>query len=431
MTRTRKLTLSTIVILALLFTTIMLTAFPASTAYALSSDIEKCREMVQKFEKNLPNFISEYNSSISDKYKSFNANYIEHTKIIHLIEDNSYAVLVDFDGNNGYLVLTGDNTIYGFKPDGDAARLFAYDELYYSYLDGFLFKDENEILQNCDGTPVRNNDSYSGQTGDGDGAIFNLSSYVTAKYPGYTLDYNQNYLDLDFYCGTQQDLSYYQLRSKNANGTWNGSYTPEGNCSLVAMYNVMRSWAQNGFINIPYANKINILPNISSDPLYNTYGRGIEFVDNGVTYKWETSTNNTLKFVPEVYIKIRYYAITNCGYTPTSGFLANSAPAAMQNVAAQYGENLTINHTSLTSIALNSLDQDLAVYLSINGSSSYGNHAVAAMGYAKYKCQNTIGGYTTTDYIYFFEIADGTRKVPQYFDPNTDANPSMSYCVLN
>ena len=103
----------------------------------------------------------------------------------------------------------------------------------------------------------------------------------------------------------------------------------------------------------------------------------------------------------------------------------------MRTVAAQYGENLSISFTNLTADALASLDQDLAVYMSINGSSSYGDHAVAAMGYTRYKRQTTIGGFTSTDYLYFYEIADGIRKVPQYFDPNTSANPSISYCVLN
>ncbi len=52
------------------------------------------------------------------------------------------------------------------------------------------------------------------------------------------------------------------------------------------------------------------------------------------------------------------------------------------------------------------------------------------MGYTRYERQTAIDGFTTKDYIYFFESADGIRKVPQYFDPNTNANPAVSYCVL-
>lgn len=431
MTKTTKLSIATIVLLALLCSALLLSALPTETAHASSEDIQKCWAAAQNFEDNLPTFIAEYNTMLSDEDEPFNATYIESTKLIRLVEDNNYAVLIDFDGGNGYLVLTGDNIIYGFETDGDAADLLTQDELFYSYYDGFLYKNELGILQELGSSSVRNNDSYSGQTGNGDGAIFDLPSYVAARYPGYTLDYIVNYLDFDFYCGTQQDLSYYQLRQKNASGAWDNSYTPEGNCSLVAMYNVMRNWAQNGFINIPYTTKVNIFPTITSDPLYNTYGRGIEFISDGITYKWETSTSTTLQFVPDVYIKLRNFAINNYGYTPISGFLANNAPATMQTVAAQYGENLSISFTNLTADALASLDQDLAVYMSINGSSSYGDHAVAAMGYTRYKRQTTIGGFTSTDYLYFYEIADGIRKVPQYFDPNTSANPSISYCVLN
>lgn len=66
----------------------------------------------------------------------------------------------------------------------------------------------------------------------------------------------------------------------------------------------------------------------------------------------------------------------------------------------------------------------------VEGIIPYACNAVAAMSYAKYKRQTTIGGFTTTNYIHFFEIADGIRKVPQYFDPNTNAKLSVSYCVL-
>ena len=69
--------------------------------------------------------------------------------------------------------------------------------------------------------------------------------------------------------------------------------------------------------------------------------------------------------------------------------------------------------------------------MSINGSSTYGNHGVSLIGYYEYSYKSGWWIFSSTKYAYFYEIADNwTSASSKFFDPNTDASPTLKACYL-
>lgn len=73
------------------------------------------------------------------------------------------------------------------------------------------------------------------------------------------------------------------------------------------------------------------------------------------------------------------------------------------------------------------LRNDRAVFLGISNSSSYGNHAVALLGYREYTYKKTWWFVETEETAYFYIILDGIKRYVSYFDPNTTAYPSFEF----
>ena len=149
-------------------------------------------------------------------------------------------------------------------------------------------------------------------------------------------------------------------------------------------------------------------------------------------YYWRPNYSSSLRVMPNLYTNIRAYAISQYGYTPESGYYASNVPDTLEYVAkTNYGITIDVTHTSTISTAISSLDSGKAVYLSINNSSTYGNHGVALIGYQEYSYTTGWWIFSQTHYVYFYQVADGWNDTAMYFDPNTDAAPSISFCVLN
>ena len=95
----------------------------------------------------------------------------------------------------------------------------------------------------------------------------------------------------------------------------------------------------------------------------------------------------------------------------------------------EYNVGIAIHFVNSVTEALPNLRNGIPSYLSIQGSSSYGNHGVCLIGYREYSYTTGWWIFETTHYAYFFQIADGRNTKPVYFDPNTSASPSISACI--
>ena len=468
-TKGYKFLISLIMAFTLLFTGFSYHSGRLMKASAMETKNEKtwcyedCEAIMIFINDNFERFVDEYNQTVSNE-EALNAEYIEYSSIIWLVEDENYGGFIDFNGSNGYLVLTVDYNIYEIENQGDFEYLRTSDELYYSYLDGFLYEDENGLLQTYDNEIAEganaqaqinavksysvdkrgSSTAYPGQTTAGDGEIDpgKITEYVTARYPDYKYETKVDNLVSGFNYSLQYHTSYYVklLTDKDGNPTSPYPWT-EGNCVLNALYMVMDSWRANGFVkNLPTTNT-DLRSTITSDPLYSYYGMGIVRAgesggktsktgsssgsSSGVYHKWQTNDPYYLRYMPTLYTNIRNYAVSQYGYSPEVDFAFDKAPVIGEYVAnTLYGNAINIEKSSSVSSALNNISNK-AVFLGINNSSTYGNHGVAIVGYYKYSYKSGWWIFSSTKYAYFYEIADGWNSSAQFFDPNTSAKPSM------
>lgn len=398
----------------------------------IPDSIEKSRELLSYLEKNFPVFVAEYNAAHPENMLS--ATSIEFSQSVYCSEEETYGLYLDFDGECGYAVITGENTVLELCTDGDLAELRDEETLIYSRQDGFVSYDGDGNLQRVfdvedDGERMDSSamSANSDEETDRDGEFSNdeIDDYVAEQYPDYALSSVNETLAESFDFASQLSTTYYMRYKCTSGGTRTGGWLTEGNCSLTAMFNVMRSWEENDKVNgIDCTDTVDVWNNIEADSQYRKYGDGDVFqADDGTWYIWLTNSEKNgdsvyyLKILPELYANIRAYAIANNGYTPLSGYYYSDVPETMMDVASDYyGISLKTKKTSSVSSALSAIDDGEAAYISINGSKSYGNHGSALIGYREYSYTTSWWIFSSTSYIYFYQLADGHSTEAQYFD---------------
>ena len=412
--------------------------------------LEDTQAVAAFIQNNLETFVQKYNQSREDESEYLHASSVERTKIVNLIEDENYGAYIDFDGDNGYVVVTGDYTIYDLQTEGDLDYLDNAANIYYGY-GKFHWLDQNGTLQlftEAESAPTpAEQPVYEGNAGkDEYGVITNLSEYVNANYSKYTYEGNKfggnkvafNYLHQDHY-------NYYQWNYCDINGTLlNEDDFPEGeqNCALTAMYNIFKSWGQYGKLNVPYATTLNLKDSIVNDPLYATYGnKVISYNDsngNAIYRYWEPANTN-LRAIPAVYDKIRSYTISGSSipakdfYKPDGGFNSEYVPTIMELTADYYdpGAGAFMYYTYSEGNALMSIKNGKAAYLSLNDDPVYDDHAVAIIDYHYYTYTSGWWIFKTTDEVFILEIADCWNNFPTYYDIEKYPNVLKRYYSWN
>lgn len=403
-----------------------------------------CENIISFIDDNFTKFVDEYNKSVTEE-EALRAESIEYSSIIWLVEDDNYGAYIDFDGENGYMVVTGDYNVYDLKVIGDYECLREIDDLYFSYSSGFLMKDEHGIFQKviCEENPEvvdyidEENTIYPGQEKPGDGNIDpnKLSEYVSARYPGYNFVTKEVGLSKEFDYVDQFSTSYYMCKQLDQNQQYKGEHS-EGNCALNSLYMTLISWQKHGLVkNLP-TNTIDLRDSIMSDPLYNEYGSGIvknyqsdDPDDSEIKYKkWVCNSNYFLAKIPVLYQSIRDYAVNQFSYTPESGVAVLNIPAIGYYIAnTLYHNDITFGMTQELTYALSHISSE-AVCLIINKSKTYKNHAVVVLGYHEYSCTTGWWIFSSTKFIYFYEIADGWSEELKIFDPNVVSSISLRAC---
>ncbi len=424
----------------------------------LESYLSKCDNLISFVESNFATFVREYNASIENTADGLKASYVEYTNYTYIVEDKTYGVYFDFDEDNGYTLISKDYVIYELETCCDLVELRDYDSLFYSRADGFEYLDEDGTLQciiNKDPdaycyTENADDAIYPGQKEAGDGEIESASigDYVKERYPDSEYETKNEKLASSFDCEVMHNTSYYERQICDENGNdLEGRYT-EGNCGLNSTYNVIRSWGKCSLIKgVDYTSTTDVYKTIKSDPLYQEYGtkiiRSVEVdEDEAKTYSskgtvtqyyyWEPNYQYRLEVMPTLYTNIRAYAIDKYDYTPESGIKAAKIPNIIEKVLSNYyGVKVSVSYKSNVSKAIEAIDEGHAVHLSIAGSSTYKNHGVVLIGYQKYTYEGGWWVFSSTKDAYFYQIADGWHNEPMYFDPNTNASPSLHFSILD
>lgn len=415
----------------------------SATTNVFASDVNPDeKRVVDLLAANLNEFKSEYNEKFDEPLL---ATGIEGYCSAYLVDAHQNGVYIDFNGNNGYLVTTLDFEIYGMETTGDLAYLKNEDFVYYSTVDGFLYyedshykkydsKDLNtQLLYDKGSSSMEEKNGpvygYAGQSGSGEAEIYDLDKYIKARYSSYKLVKKNDAISKAGYIPhTMSMTSYFRKWISNDGGYTYPYMETERCCALTAIVNVMRAWK-----------KMNYLPNLPTDTvtrdireelkseemyLYRMYGVNKPGV--GYICYWTTNTDYNLEHVPELYYWARYYATSNCKYTPESGLTTDNVIYLLNATTSKYNSTVSGGKTTTFTDVMSHLDAGRAVFMGVANSTSFGeDHAVALLGYAQYTYTTGVWIFSKTHTAYFYLIDDGRYGTVEYFDPN--CNSELSY----
>ncbi|MDE5767599.1 MAG: hypothetical protein K2H56_03545 [Malacoplasma sp.] len=89
-------------------------------------------------ENNFQTFVSSYNESVEDSNLLLNATHVESKKSVTNLDDNSQAIYLDFNDDNGYALIGNNYLILDFATTGDLYYLKDVDNLLFTQADGFM-----------------------------------------------------------------------------------------------------------------------------------------------------------------------------------------------------------------------------------------------------------------------------------------------------
>ncbi|MCL1885474.1 MAG: hypothetical protein FWF98_01730 [Dehalococcoidia bacterium] len=388
-------------------------AFPTSADNADYPTSPDCRSIANYVEKNLGLFVEDYNSGLNTDEKLFSASYVEFKREIILVESGDIAIYLDFDGDNGYMLL-GDNYVgYAFEIEGDLEYLRNIDEIYfYSVYDKFMFVQNGELIPA--GIEFKGEDfwddfnygvQWAGQDPPGGaGLIYNLPAYMLDRYDAGYLPHESNTLS-GFILAKQYDLSTYYKINGNVS-------TSEGNCVLSSIYVLLNYWR--------YAKGYSSFPSTSSN--YNPINDYFytQVVNDGWTPHYP---NNT----PDLYLTIRSMAVNNHGYK-TGG--VSAIDMVIEEAAAFYGYNALDASKRLTwSFGGEVVNQINAGRPSLwnPGFGTYGSHSTVCYGYEVYRKTTRVLFVDFYTYVHLMKLNDNWNSTFRYFDYDAYVNGDGIY----
>lgn len=387
---------------------------------------DECEQVVKFINSEIDTLTNQYELYSGQK---FYGKSIEGWAVTYVIGQDNLATYIDFNEDNGYMVISSDLQLYLFEPYGDLQYLKDKEYVYFNEYSGFVYYDSAERSLVPYETETEKNEEdnypqlYAGQYKAGDGYINNIGAYVADRYPDY--EYVSSYSISNYEHICQLDTSIYL------------SSTAEGNCAMNALYSVLNSWKMQGLCpNFPSSSSVVRYDPAAMEPNHmQTLLAGWRINDHTNLYSNSAKRINgtaAIDNMPELYISIRQNVYKyHFDYDPTVGGLAiGHAIAALYYTAYDYSTSLVVTNYgdqfNLMEFAFSR--NQAAQYLYIQNSSSYIHHCVACYGYRKYKYETGWWIFKSTHYAYFLLIDDGhsyeqyNRGESIYYDPNGVSN---------
>lgn len=337
------------------------------------------------------NFI-DFKNSLSEN-QQFDGSFCDHTTPV-FTADGEELTLIDFDGNNGHILMGSNLNSYDLQTIGDLhitndqpERIIFSNGIYYGederVNDIAVFASSN--LQ----TP------FLGQVFSGSGGIESPNSYVIDRYDSHYL--LEKYKT--FYIQPTNQNSFNVYNSPSGNG--------EGNCTLNASYIALNYIAKETFTGMK--NTINTFtPSTMESDLYDTY----------VTERNYTTASTNYSF-PQLFIELRLAAV-NRGYTPDGGLNIWNTSGILEDVASNNGYALNgvelIDYTPNFSTVINQVNLKKPMLWSTLTDETYGSHVMVVNGYRQYHKTETIWLVTVHSYVNLLAIYDGWSIKQRYFD---------------
>lgn len=359
-------------------------------------------DAVDYIEDNVSSLANVYAQLHPDSNEIFTGQYIEFMIPVTIVSTDSVGTYIDFDDDNGYMVLQGRNDVIKWEVCGDLKYLKELENTYYSILDGFGYLEDEIFVayeERMDNTnSITTSSPYQGQAAAGDGAITDFNAYMNDRYSGYQF-YNSDYLNTSFDYVRQYYLSFYYYITES------GAYESEGNCALSSIYALLNYLGASRRCDFPDKNtKGTYYP--SNDSFYYLF-------EDDPQYYIPVSVT-----VPKLYYTVRQYAVERYGYRDW-GLGTLETDNVIELAAAHYQNDIDASvHTlgSFDSFVVPELAEDDPVLIAVSNSSTYGGHSMVVTGYRIYKKTTTILGINFTDYVYLLRVNDNWSAEARYFD---------------
>lgn len=367
-----------------------------------------------------------------------NAEHIESTEEITVIADADgdevelHGYFCDFDGSNGYMVITDDYKIYGLETEGDNPFMdvLEFDELLFYEVSGYAYRCLGEIYSVADlSNYCMSFSAYKGQASRGCGRIYYADMYIRNRYG---VSYQRTEMIwLSMYRFTQYNLSVYHHYDEDE-----AEWLSEDNCWIVSGFHVLQYLSDNRELNnapvngdtIYYSAGLNE-PNIMSK-YFDEDGNCKEFIyiNGKKTAKYRFNPDGTRKF-PSLYADFRRYA--NDNYQKCDIGVINETGKMMVGVAKKYKTKLSYSTHKDWKLylgdAMAQLSNDSPLIWVTNGC-KYGNHMMAVCGYRKYQAEEELNvegiTYTSKSTKLLFGLRDGWSS---YYDDDSQKTYTYFY----
>ena len=347
---------------------------------------------------------------------SFEGSYIEFSIPVILVPQGVVGTYMDFDGDNGYMVIVNGNDVLKWEVRGDLQYLKTQNVAYYSTADGFGYCSDGkfapfEVLDK-EYSDFAVDTPYNGQIYAGEGGITGCDAYIADRYDSnYTVD-SFNWLTGNFWYMVQGEFSIYDFVD-------NGVVVGEGNCGLSSVYALLNY--------LKTSNKCTNFPSLSEKITY--------YAGNDSFYSQYASNSNYIInspiVLPELYWTVRDTAVRKLGYR-TGSVNAQSFDELIEWVSECYQEDVNATTHILggfENCVRSEINASNPVLLAVDNSITYGNHAMVVTGYRVYVKTTTILGINFKDYVYLLRVNDNWSGTARYFD-FTAFNSTYSFITV-
>ncbi len=397
------------------------------------------RELIDFIGGNLEKLSKEY---FKETEEAFEAESIENYATVFIIGEDVFATYIDFNDDNGYMVVTPDFNLYEFVAKGDLVYLKNIDFVYYSPSGGFKYYDKSlheyvsferkECVTEEFGETV-----YAGQRKAGDGYIYDIDAYVADRYSNYT--YEREHSIKPYEHINQFDTSIYIKRDKGISS--------EGNCVLNAAYSVLNCWKKQGYCpSLPSSSDVIRYDPTVREPKHETNLAAGWIVNDTSLWSKDAKAvygNMVIDNVPKLYADVRQ-VVYEKGYpydlngTNLGLFNANAAYILMYTLQKySYFPKISNMGNDLSVMEFFFTTHGAAQLLVVSDSSTYKNHAMACIGYKKYKYKSGWWIFSSTKYAHFVEVDDGHSYSDYnlgksiWYDPNGTSSSKETFFVYD
>ncbi|MGN1234796.1 MAG: hypothetical protein ACI4U2_02295 [Christensenellaceae bacterium] len=411
-----------IVAIALMLTQLL----PTQGIVAVADEVIDHEEYADYIENNTAEFSAAFGVMEDGETPVLNATSVEYRCLVWNTIKGEYNTYLDFDGDNGYILLGNGKWMYDFAPQGDLDYLRSYSGTIFFEESGYCYQEGN-TYHNFVQTDVPDYVATTTYTGTQSRITSTdaLEDYLRDKYSTFfTRTYNYIYLDMTYQERLLGDFN--RISRSYTSVMLNNGYT-EGNCTIFALWHQLNYYATHfGKTNLcPYSSTSDLtwIRTYEEDDAYCSLQYGTQLSDKTLAYR--DQINELIKAeddlgregfkLPILYSSIRDYAVAR-GYIVMNecGFGTEEIATCARSILSSKGYSNSgvtayMNGYTLSNVK-NAINSYYPVYYSVGNDITYGSHAMVITGYRVYEIKYSTGNMYGSKYIVTVNIADGTSN---------------------